>query len=392
MSAEAVFDAAIVGGALAGAAAARALAGLRVALVSREARPLAPGAALDARIYAISPGNADFLRRLGAWDAIPEAAKTPVRAMRVFGDDGASRLEFDAYRTGAAELAWIVEDGRLQDALWRGLEAQDGLALRAGASIRDLRIGPDAAVLALEDGRELRARLVIGADGARSVVRERAGLAGEASEYGHSAVVANFACTKPHRHVAWQWFRAAGREGVLALLPLPGEQVSMVWSVPAHEAARLLALEPEALAREVGAASRDAVGELAVVTPPRPFPLRRFAAPRLVAPRVALVGDAAHVVHPLAGQGLNLGLQDVASLLDVLRGREPWRDLGDMPLLRRHERARAEPVGAMRWTVNSLARLFSAQDPLVRRLRNAGLGWVEAAGPLKSALVRRAIG
>jgi ubiquinone biosynthesis UbiH/UbiF/VisC/COQ6 family hydroxylase len=389
------FDIAIVGGALVGAAAARALAGERIALLSQEPRPAPGGPAqgFDARIYAISPGNAAFLARLGAWGAIAERHLTPVHAMRVHGDDGRSVIEFDAYRSGVSELAWIAEDCRLQDALWRGLEAQAGLSLHARAPIRELQIGEHEARIALQDGRSLAARLVIGADGARSLVREQAGIASAGADYGQTAVVANFACSRPHRNVAWQWFQGAAHGGaVLALLPLPGEHVSLVWSVPGTEAARLLALEPEALAREVAVAAGHALGELSPVTPARGFPLRRLAAARMVAPRVALAGDAAHVLHPLAGQGANLGLQDARVLAEVLAARAPGRDPGDLWLLRRYARARAEPVLAMRATVHGLQRLFGSAAPAVARLRNAGLNFTDAMPVLKNLLMRRAMG
>lgn len=389
MDAEIPFDVAVVGGGLAGAALARALAGERIVLVSRERRPPSPGTAFDSRVYAISPGNASFLGRLGAWHAIPETDKTPVYAMRVFGDDGASRIDFDAYRTGVPELAWIVEDGRMQDALWRGLEAQEGLALRAQAKLEELRVGDGSAELSLEALPPVRARLVVGADGADSFVREHAGLGGAVRAYGHAAVVANFACTRAHRNVAWQWFRG---DSVLALLPMRGEHVSMVWSLPEAEASRVRALEPEALAREAAIASHGALGELSVVTPARAFPLRRFKAPRTVAPRVALAGDAAHIVHPLAGQGANLGLQDARVLAEVLREREPGRDPGDRRLLRRYERARAEAILAMGATVHGLFLLFGEPSPAVARLRNAGLRIANRLPVLKNLLMRHAMG
>ncbi len=403
VNAEAQFDVAIVGGAMVGAAAARALAGERLALISQDRRPdahLAPqgfdargGAGFDARVYAISPGNAAFLARLGAWNAIPAQHLTPVHAMRVYGDDGASRIEFDAYRSGVSELAWIVEDRRLQDALWRGLEAQEGVSLYPGTAIGELRIGERRASLALQDGRKLSARLVIGADGAHSLVRAKAGIASEAQDYGQSAVVANFACSRPHRNVAWQWFQGAAKGGaVLALLPLPGDHVSMVWSARAAEAARLLAIDGEALAREVAAAARDAVGELSLVTAPRGFPLQRLAAERLVAPRVALAGDAAHVIHPLAGQGANLGLQDARALAAVLTARAPGRDPGELRLLRRYERTRAEAILAMRATVHGLYSLFEAPAPALSRLRNAGLNFADRMPVLKNLLMRHAMG
>src|SRR6185503_13778288 len=204
------------------------------------------------RVYAVSPGNVAFLAQLGAWDAIEPARKTPVHAMRVYGDDGASLIEFDAYRTGCSELAWIVEDRLLQEALWGGLQGQEGLALFSASSLRKLETGGSSAAVSLEDGRKFDAQLVVGADGARSQVRVQAGIAARERAYGQRAVVANFACSRPHRNVAFQWFQGAGQGGaVLALLPLPGDHVSMVWSTTDAEAERLLALSPAALAREV---------------------------------------------------------------------------------------------------------------------------------------------
>jgi ubiquinone biosynthesis UbiH/UbiF/VisC/COQ6 family hydroxylase len=393
VNAEADFDMVIVGGAMVGAATARALAGERIALVSQERRPQRPLQGFDARVYAISPANAAFLARLGAWGGIAAEHRTPVHAMRIHGDDGASLIEFDAYRSGVGELAWIVEDCRLQEALWRGLEAQAGLALYTEAPIDGLRIGEHSAGLALRDGRRLSARLVVGADGARSLVRAQAGIASGAHAYGHTAVVANFACERPHRNVAWQWFQGPVQGGaVLALLPLPGDHVSMVWSVRTADAARLVALEGAALAREVASAARHALGDLSLVTAARGFPLQRLAAERLVAPRVALAGDAAHVIHPLAGQGANLGLQDARALAEVLRARAPGRDPGELRLLRRYERSRAEAILAMRATVHGLYRLFGEPTPALARLRNAGLNLADRLPVLKNLLMRHAMG
>jgi len=388
------FDVAVAGGALVGAALARALRGARVALIA-QVPPAAPDDAerFDSRVYAISPANAAFLGQLGAWEPIADARRTPVHAMRIYGDDGASQIEFDAYRAGCSELAWIVEDRWLQHALWGSLRGQEGLALLAGTAVQSLEITPSHAIVSLADGDALAARLVVGADGARSVVRAQAQIAVEQRAYGHSAVVANFACGRPHRNVAYQWFQGARRGGaVLALLPLPADHVSMVWSASDAEAERLMALAPEALAREVATQSGGAVGDLSVVTPPRRFPLQQLVAGRLVAPRVALAGDAAHVVHPLAGQGANLGLQDARVLAAVLSEREPGRDPGDARLLRRYERARAEDILAMRATVHGLFRLFGAAGPGVARLRNAGLSVANRLPAVKNLLMRHAMG
>ena len=243
--------------------------------------------------------------------------------------------------------------------------------------------------LYLAGGTTRDCALLLGADGKRSVVRAAAGINVQISPYGHTAIVANFSCERPHDAVAQQWFT---HEGVVALLPLPGNHVSLVWSAPPALAAELQNLAPDDFARRVALRSAHALGALKMLGERHAFVLEQLVVERMVRPGVALLGDAAHVVHPLAGQGLNLGLQDVAQLLQVLSAREAWRDPGDLVLLRRHERARAEPVGMMRLTVNSLARLFGTPDPAVRWVRNRGLDWVQMASPLKNLLIRRAIG
>jgi len=386
------FDVIIVGAGLVGASFARAARGLSAALVAaapRGAATVRATSGFDVRVYALSPGNAKFLRRLKVWQGIAPERLTPVQAMRVFGDDGRSLLEFDAYRCGVDALAWIVEDGLLQDALWRSLQTRDGLELIAPADCEQLEVAAERATVRLGDGRNLQAKLVVGADGAQSFVREGAGLGAAERAYGQTAVVANFACERPHANVAHQWFQGGP---VLALLPLPGSHVSMVWSVADAEAARLLVLDAEALCREVEHASRGVLGQLTLVTAPRGFALRRLAAGRLVAPRVALIGDAAHVVHPLAGQGANLGFQDARVLAEVLEAREPVRDPGDFGLLRRYARARAEAVFTMDATVNGLFRLFAVEGRAVSLLRNAGLNLTDRLPVLKNILMRQAMG
>ena len=334
----------------------------------------------DVRVYALSPGNVDFLRRLGAWEAILPRA-TPVHAMRIFGDDGHATLEFSAYEAGVEALAWIVEDSALQRALWHGLTAS---ARRCNA----LELHAHEARVTLDDGTSLDARLVVGADGAQSFVREKAGIAAREGDFEQAAVVANFRCEKPHGHTAFQWFQGGP---VLALLPLPGDQVSMVWSLPAAEAARMSALAPTGLADEVSQASHRVLGALAPASAVRAFPLRRLSARRLVAARVALVGDAGHVVHPLAGQGLNLGLQDVRVLAEVLATREPGRDPGDYRLLRRYERRRAEPILAMDAVISGLFALYGVRNRGIGRLRNAGLNLTDRVPVLKNILIRQAM-
>lgn len=380
-------DLIVVGAGPVGASLARAAAGLSVALVGDPPPPAAPGRdAFDARVYALSPGNVAFLKAIGAWQALAPERLSPVHAMSIHGDDGRAHLEFDALDGGVAELAWIVEDAALQQALWREL---GDIEVIRDAQCERLVVEPAMATLFLADGRTLRARLVVGADGARSFVRHQAGVGAAESEYGQAAVVANFRCARPHANAARQWFQASG--AVLALLPLPRGQVSMVWSLPGPEAERIMNLDGAALSAAVTQASKGSLGELAPASPARSYPLRRLSARSLVAPRIALAGDAAHVIHPLAGQGLNLGLQDARVLAKILAEREAGRDPGDHRLLRRYERSRAEPILAMDGVVHGLFRLYAAESGLMSRLRNAGLNLTERLPVLKNILMRRAM-
>jgi 2-octaprenylphenol hydroxylase len=358
----------------------RALRGHAIAFIAPPPAP-APVSGFDVRVYALSPGNVEFLRALGAWHEIAPERVARVDAMRIFGDDNGAVLEFDAYQAGVRELAWIVEDSTLQRALWSGVT---GMALRC----ERLDVGTKHAVLSFTDGPPISAKLVIGADGAQSFVRQAAGIAARERRLGQIAVVANFHCAKSHRNVAHQWFQGGA---VLALLPLPGDQVSMVWSLPESEGQRIGQLSGDALAAEVQHASQNVLGALAAASPARAFALQRLAARRIVAPRVALAGDAAHVVHPLAGQGLNLGLQDARALSAAIAGREPGRDPGDERLLRRYERARAEPILAMDRAIAGLFALYGTENAFVGRVRNAGLNLTNRMTVLKNLLMRRAM-
>ncbi len=385
------FDVVVVGAGAVGASLARALRGLSVALVSGSrpsgARP-ASSDEFDPRVYALSPGSVAFLRSIKAWDLIEPSRLTPVRAMRVFGDAPDATLAMDAYRAGVPELAWIVEDRALQAALWSALSTQDRLETIAPAACVSIDFSATAAQVRLADGRMLDTALVVGADGADSFVRSAAGIGVRQRAYGQSAVVANFACEREHANVASQWFQGGP---VLALLPLPGRRVSMVWSVPDAQAERLLALAPDLLAREVSAACGEALGELTLVSTVHAFALKRLEAHNLVRERVALAGDAAHVVHPLAGQGLNLGLQDASALAALIANREPVRGVGDFTVLRRYERERREAILAMRSMVHGLYCLFDAKAAAVGRARNLGLNLTDRLPVLKNALLRHAL-
>jgi len=378
------YDVIIVGGGLVGASLALALdsSGKRVALLEGSVArfdDLEQG--WDARIYAVSPLNRRFLEQLQAW---PDMARIgTIASMDVCGDAG-GRIQFAASDAGASALAWIVENRWLLASLWQRL-AESGVDCLSGVRPQTLQTTATSASLGLEDGRVLGAQLVVGADGANSWVREQTGLAASIKPYGQSGVVANFCCEKPHGDMARQWFTG---DSILAWLPMAGQRISMVWSTPRPE--ELLAMSAEQLSARVAAAGGHQLGRLELLAPAAAFPLRLIQPEAVVSQRVVLVGDAAHTVHPLAGQGVNLGFQDAAKLAQLLAQRQ---DAGDWMLLRRYERERREAVKTMQLTCDGLYRLFHTQHlPGLAWLRNTGLSLTNRLTPLKRQFARHAIG
>lgn len=383
------FDIAIVGAGLAGASLAVALKGSRYRVALIEGRPPPPASpGWDARVYAVSPANARFLQEIGAWQHLDAARLTPVCDMEIRGDRGA-RLDFSAYDAGVSELAWIIEAGLMQRELWETAKRQGNITLLCPARPQHLEPGTRGARLALADGRTLEAGLIVGADGAESWVRNAAGLAAETFSYGEMGVVANFACEQPHHNTAFQWFRP---DGVLAWLPLPDKRISIVWSTPDAHARGLLELEAAALCRRVAEAGGNRLGKLDPLTPAVAFPLRLMRVPSIVAPRLALIGDAAHAIHPLSGHGINLGFQDARVLAETLLALETFEDCGDARPLRAYERARAEEVALLQWTTHGLQRLFRPQHDALAALRNLGLNLANQLPVVRNALVRYALG
>lgn len=377
----------IVGAGLVGTAAALALGrqGLRVALVERRL-PDVPGETWDTRVYAISPASQRFLERIGAWQRLDAERIQPVFRMDVAGDiHGAIRL--DAYEAGVSHLATILESGRLQEALWQTLLTDGNVSLHCPETIESLTREGAATRLTLAGGTVLETELVIGADGAASRIREWAGLASTLTPYGQSGVVANFECEHSHRGTAFQWFFDSD---ILAWLPLPGNRLSMVWSTRTEHAEACMALDAAALADRVQTAGHRRLGELRLMTPAAAFPLRLIRVAAVVAPGVALIGDAAHGVHPLAGQGVNLGFGDAESLVAALtRLRQTRSYCGDIRVLQHHARERAEPVRRMQVLTHGLHHLFA--DPRARGARNTGMWIADHLPPLKAGLVREAM-
>jgi len=386
-----VLDIVIVGAGLVGLSLARALdgCGVRVGLIGPGAGPARADTEWDARIYAISPGSQRFLESLGVWSRMDAARIATVEAMEVHGDQGGARLEFSAYEAGLPQLCCIVESREIEAALHAVLESQLDLVRITSGSPCDLAFEEHGVEVALVDGERVHAKLVVGADGAQSWVREQVGIEVRAHDYRQVGVVANFDCARAHESIARQWFRA---DGVLAMLPLPGNRVSMVWSTWDAHAAHLLSLNDAAFAAEVEAATDGTLGSLGMIGAPHGFPLRALRVSELVRPRIALVGDAAHTVHPLAGQGVNLGFQDARELSQVLADRGAQDDCGDLRLLRRYARARAEPVALMQTTTDALQRMFGSRASGFAWLRNAGLSATDRVPVLKKVLIEHALG
>jgi len=382
------FDLVIVGGGLAGASLAVALRNSRLKIALVESRPPQRPDGWDARIYAVSPANVRFLETIGVWKHLDTERISPIRAMQVHGDGG-GRIDFSAYESGVSELAWILESSLMARELWENAKRQSNLTLLCPGHPASLEFRHDAAILKLTDGSLLSARLLVGADGRDSWVRSQAGLEAVNTPYCEKGLVANFATERPHRGIAWQWFQD---DGVLAWLPLPGNRISIVWSTPDDHADELCALPPRELCQRVAAAGGHALGKLDLITPAATFPLRLMRVPQTVAPRLALVGDAAHGIHPLSGHGINLGFQDAKELAALLEATPPWQDIGDERLLRRYQRARREETLLMQTTTDAFRRLFRANPPGLKPLRNLGLGLTNALPFAKNLLVRYALG
>ncbi len=391
------FDVVVVGGGMVGGTLACALAegGLSVAIVEASPpRPPAPadaGAPFDVRVSALTRGSEAVLRRLGVWPGIEGRRLAPFREMVVWDAGGDGTLRFDSADLGEPTLGHIVENRVVVAAIEERLGTLPGLTwLRPEAPVA-LTVTPDAAVLRVAAGaRTVPARLVVGADGGRSRLRDLAGIGLHRSQYGHSALVATVRTELHHGDTAWQRFLPSGP---LAFLPLPEGHCSVVWSVPPAHAQELLDLEPEDFARQLEIAFELRLGQVSWVGERAVFPLYRQHADRYVRPRVALVGDAAHTIHPLAGQGVNLGLLDAAALAEVVlsacaRGQDP----GALPTLRRYERWRKGHNLLVQGAMDGFRLLFGTDLAPVRVLRNLGLRLTDGAPAVKRLLMRQAMG
>lgn len=363
-------DVLVRGAGVAGMCTALALSrqGLRVALLGSLDEP----AHEDVRAYALNAASVQLLQTLKVWDALPEDARTPVHEMHVEGDAPGAALDFSAWQQSLSELAWIVDAAELERVLRKAV-----------------KFAPHVTAVA----KVVPAALQVLAEGKASAARDALGVRMLRHAYGQTAVATRLLSDRPHAGLARQWFRSPD---VLALLPLdrptPGHGLALVWSLPDEAAQAQMALDDADFTAALNEATGGAAGTLSLAGPRAQWPLQLAQADRLCGPGWVLVGDAAHVVHPLAGQGLNLGLADVAVLADVLAARESWRPLGDDKLLARYARRRLGAVQAMAQLTDGLLQLFASEQPLLKALRNRGLSLVNQLPPLKRLLTHRALG
>lgn len=397
-------DVVIVGGGIAGKACALGLAQLGLQTIEiapdlGQAVAAPQGSQWGQRIYAFSPSTQKLLAHLQIWDALDHSRMQPVRDMRIYGDRGEKndQLHLSAFEAGTPQLAWIGESNLIEHTLDQASRFQNKLE-RINDVIEKIEVDADGGTLHLKNGGAIRAQLIVAADGANSPIRSELGITTSEESYSQSAVVANWTCAYPHLETAFQWFLPGG--DIVAMLPLPGKQVSMVWSTSSEHAADLLKLKQAEWQERFSAIANGAIGkqlgELTLNSSPAAFPLRKIRAKRFIgpetAPKVVLIGDAAHVMHPLAGQGLNLGLRDVAVLLNIIGKRESFRKPSDAVLLRRYERQRQGDTSALLWVTDKLKKLFSASSNTERQLRNWGLGLVNKSHFIKQRLIERALG
>jgi ubiquinone biosynthesis UbiH/UbiF/VisC/COQ6 family hydroxylase len=397
-------DFCVVGGGIVGKASALGLAQLGYSVIQiapdLDKNLTSPMKNFGQRIYAIAPSTKRLLTELNIWHALDHDRIQAVRDMRIFGDRGQPKdqLHFSAFEVGRPELAWIIEADLIEATLDQAICFHKQI-ININASVTDIRLEKDKnPILVLNQGEEIVSQLILAADGARSPLRSAIGINALEDDYQQMAVVANFSCSQPHLETAYQWFLPEGN--VLALLPLPSQQVSMVWSCSPEYASHLLRLTPEAwltlLQEQSAGAIEKALGTLQLQSTPASFPLKRLKSQGLIGPqydpKVILLGDAAHVMHPLAGQGLNLGLRDVADMLEVFKNKEGFRVLADRVLLRRYERQREGDTSSLLWLTDRLKKLFSANNPLEKQIRNWGLGLVNRSHLTKRKLIERALG
>ena len=392
MSSKKEFDIVIAGGGLVGLSLAAVLgkADFQVAVLeARQADFDWPEGSVDLRVYAITRASQELFIDAGVWPAV-QAKAAPFREMRVWDAGGSGDIHFDSAELGEPCLGHILESRVIEKALLDVVADLPGVNLFCPARMKAFEDQGDRQQVELQDGRLLGAKLLVGADGKDSLVRGYAGIHAMASDYGQQGLVAVVSTRFPHAETAWQRFLPSGP---LAFLPLTDGRCSIVWSADSDEARRLMELDDAGFCAALGEAFDYRLGEVLDCGERLLFPLRRQYAERYVVPRLALVGDASHVVHPLAGQGVNLGLKDVRELSDtLLQARQKQRDIGSLSVLRRYERARKGDNMATMLVMDGFKHLFGSRVAPLRWARNLGLNLVDAAPFLKNQIMRAAMG
>jgi len=384
------FDVLVIGGGMVGAVLSVALnqAGFSVGLVEAE-RPNAFDATgdYDLRVSAISPASRYLLENLGLWEHVAKQRISPYRGMRVWDAGGRALLEFEHTALGLPELGHIVENNLIVDSAWAALS---GVQMFCPAKLSDVVVEEDYAEAVLDDDTRISAKLIVGAEGAGSPVRKYSGIRTTGWAYGQRCTVGSVKTELSHQAIAWQRFLPTGP---VAFLPLADGSCSLAWHADEALAKELAELDDQDFCKRLTEASGAILGEVISIGKHAAFPLRLMHADEYVRPRIALAGDAAHVLHPMAGQGVNLGLLDVAVLTEVLeRGQKAGRDLGDITLLKRYQRARKADNMLMMAATDGIKRLFGTDTPLFGRLRDRGIAAVDAFTPLKQLMIRNAAG
>ena len=392
------YDVIVVGAGMVGALEASLLAqkNLRVALIDQSSGKvtLSSPPRYDTRVSALSSASQALLERVGVWQTIAPNRLAHYQAMKVWDGLGSGAIEFTAMDNQLTALGCLVENAVLTQALLTAIAAAPQIETFFAEKVLACKVLPDKVSIELASGLQLEAALLVAADGANSFIRQQAGFATVEWDYGHHAIVATIEVDKPHQATAWQAF---GEEGILALLPLPsvaGRHImSIVWSVSPADAAALCQLDEAAFCRRLGYAIGRQFEVLALHSERTAIPLRQRHAQHYVQARIALVGDAAHTIHPLAGQGANIGFADAGALADIIaKAHARADDIGRERVLRRYQRARMLQNLQMSASMEGFKRLYASQSPLLVLARNKGLNWLSRCGPFKKAVIAQALG